>query len=217
MPVVWSEALDPGQIWCVLGFFLASLLLRWLERGVAMKTNSSLNKVTARVGVSPSAVWAFLALLLAIVVMGEDGCETAGLLRSEAPWGFPAVLPAMIKWSASSAATPWLLAISPSTLIAEGRLLQVSSRCQFFNLQARVPRRRPCCFIMVFPIHLGPSGFVPGAEVGDRALKLHRIAGGQGPDCNLCFQFRVLSAKYEDCVVISIFLGILFVICNTTA
>jgi hypothetical protein len=65
---------------------------------------------------------------------------------------------------------------------------------------------------MVFYIHLGPSGFVRGAEVGDRALKLQRIVGDQGPDCNLCFQFRVMG----DYVIILGFLGILFVICNTT-
>jgi hypothetical protein len=128
MPVVWSEAMDPGKIWCVLGLFFVSLLLQWLESGAAMNTTVSLNKVANRVGVSPSIVWLFLA-----------------------QWGFLVVFHVMFKWSASSAATPGFLAVLSLTLIAEGWLRRVYSRCQiFFNLQARVPRRRPCCFIMVF-------------------------------------------------------------------
>jgi hypothetical protein len=76
--------------------------------------------------------------------------------------------------------------------------------------------RWPCCFSMVFSIHLGWSGSVTGTGVGDRALKVHRIAGGRGLHSNVYFQFRVLCANYEECVVF-FFLEILFVICNIAA
>jgi hypothetical protein len=104
-------------------------------------------------------------------------------LRSAAPQGFLEATHAMFKWSSSSTAPSRLDAVSSSTSIAEGRLLQVSFRCQIFNLQARVPYRRHCCFTMVFSICINPSGSVPSTGVGDHALKLHCIDGGQGPNC----------------------------------
>jgi hypothetical protein len=161
-----------------------------------------------------------LVFLLAIEVMGGTGSRRSfeDLFGSDVPGDLQAVLQAMLFWSSFSAATFWLTAISPSTKIAEGRLLRASLRRHcFFNLQARVPNRRPYCFIMVCSIFSSPSGVVPGAGGDVRALKLHHIAGGFGPDCNLCFQFRVLCAKREDHVVLFFSVEVFLVNCKTTA
>jgi hypothetical protein len=187
----------------------------WRTREVVGSGEGSCNKLG---GVSFPADLSIFGFLLGIVVMRREGSKSfsADLFGFDASGDLQAVISAMFFWSSSSAASFRPTAVSPSTKIAEGRLLRASPRRCFFNLQARVPKRRPSCFIMVCSVFLGPSGLVPGAEEDDHALKLRRIADGLGPDCNSPLQLRVLGAKCEDCVVISFLSVILLVICKTT-
>ena len=61
-----------------------------------------------------------------------------------------------------------------------------------------------------------PSDVVLGGGMGGRAQELQISSGGEGSDCVLPLCFRVLCLNSEDYDVISIFFGVLFVICNIT-
>jgi hypothetical protein len=78
----------------------------------------------------------------------------------------------------SFSACRWLLAASPATAMAEWRPLllllpttfqHLPGRHQKFNLQARVPSWRPSWIRAVTLGSFASSGYVPGAEAGDRA------------------------------------------------
>jgi hypothetical protein len=70
---------------------------------------------------------------------------------------------------------------------------------------------------MVCSRYIVPSGFVPGGDVVDHAAMLRE--GGEGAGLDGYFQnfIRVLGAKCKDRIVISIFVLILDVKCNSTA
>ena len=76
------------------------------------------------------------------------------------------------------------------------------------------PRRpfegSPMAFI-VFPL---PSGLVPGEKEGGRRWCPCYGGGEGGLDCFSCLCFRVLCAILQDCFVISVSYGVLFVICT---
>lgn len=61
-----------------------------------------------------------------------------------------------------------------------------------------------------------PSGFVPGEEEDGWCTSPCDAGGEEGPDCNLLLVFKVLCAKFVDCAVISVFLRVPSVSCNST-
>jgi hypothetical protein len=122
--------------------------------GAVRKTIVSINKAVVDVGASPPADLVFLALLLVIMVMGGDGCGTAQI---ESSLGICCLYtPMMFKWSASSEAPPWHFSFSLPTLIAEGWLSSYLFDANSTSTSMPTCQERwPCCFSMVFSIHLG--------------------------------------------------------------
>ena len=86
----------------------------------------------------------------------------------------------------------------------------------FFNLQARVPLRRPCFSSATASfVSPSPSGCVPGDGAGGRCVELLTL-GGEGLDCTLCFSAKVLFVKARGLDVIFLFFEVLDVICIPT-
>jgi hypothetical protein len=117
-----------------------------------------------------------------------------------------------VSWSASSAALRRPQATSPSTSMAEGRLLRaLTSACWrhlLFNLPAGVPTGRPFyCFSAACPSCSVPSGVVPGDGVDGRASRHQPEIGGEGLDRVFQFSFRVLSAILQGLLVRFTFTG----------
>jgi hypothetical protein len=124
-------------------------------------------------------------------------------------------------WSASLAALRRPQATSPSTSMAEGRLLwALASACWrhlLFNLPAGMPTGRPFyCFSAACPSCSVPSGVVLGNGVDGRASR-HQPKIGGGLDRVFQFSFRVLSAILEGLLVRFTFSVVLDVICTPTA
>lgn len=130
--------------------------------------------------------------------------------------------------SISSTALRRSVAVLPSTLMAERRLLRALAcvadlrifglRHLITNLPADVPKGRPfgSRSVALFGGFV-PSGVVPGDEVAGRDWKRRRELGGDGPDCFSVLCSRVMCAKGEDLVVFLFLLEVLYVKCNTTA
>jgi hypothetical protein len=82
----------------------------------------------------------------------------------------------------------------------------------FFNLQAKMPFRRPFSSGVEGSRCPTPSGFVPGGAMLFYVVSSSSGDGGAGPDCFFTIFFRVLCAKSIDLFVISTFLAVLLVI-----
>jgi hypothetical protein len=96
---------------------------------------------------------------------------------------------------------------SSSATVSPGRRQQV-----FFNLQAKMPLRRPFSSGAEGSRRPTPSGFVPGGVVLVCAVSSSSGDGGAGPDCFFSDFFRVLCAICLDLFVIFTFLEVLHVI-----
>jgi hypothetical protein len=217
---IWSLELgcsDQARFCLVLLCFPA-ILPWWEQMEVMRELRNSFNKVKVRLMCGLTFVGQRFKLLPSRHgdVEGSQfailGCSMAGQRQGiyEASFG-----------RASTAAPSWLLSLmvegrplhplSPAT-VSSDRWLQV-----FFYLQAVVPKRRPLCSITVGSRSSVPSGNVPGDGVLGYDV-MQRCGGeGAGPDCTLSFRSRVPSAKCEDFVVISDFLVVCAVSCNSTA
>lgn len=112
----------------------------------------------------------------------------------------------------------WLVGQPLQALASSVVLLVVNRRHGIFNLQACRPIRRP---FIIFNTELlfctVPSGEVPGGGAVDRALKIQRKSGGEGPSGDLNSRIGVLIVKVEDYFVFPCYFVILFVLCNPTA
>jgi hypothetical protein len=99
--------------------------------------------------------------------------------------------------------------LPPSSLAtaSPGRRQQV-----FFNLQAKMPLRRPFSSSAEGSRRPTPSGFVPDGVVLVCAESSSSGDGGAGPDCFFLNFCRVLCAICLDLMVISFFLVVLHVI-----
>jgi hypothetical protein len=79
------------------------------------------------------------------------------------------------------------------------------------------PRCRP---FQGFPAASNAPSFQSGSITGDGRSGMRRspkfIGGEGGPNCVLCFQFRVICANVDDCNVILSFLKVLGVSYNST-
>ena len=106
-----------------------------------------------------------------------------------------------------------------ASVIHGQRGLSVLGGClllSFFNLQAIVPFRRPCCsFATASCVSPSPSGCVPGDGAGGRCVELFTL-GGEGLDCTFCFSAKVLFVKARGLDVIFLFFEVLDVICIPT-
>ena len=77
MPVEWSGALDPGQIWSSLGFFFLTFLLLWSELEVVEKSIVPFNKSVVR---GHRSVWRRGADELLPDIHGDQGKKQVGTL-----------------------------------------------------------------------------------------------------------------------------------------
>ena len=96
-------------------------------------------------------------------------------------------------------------------------VLRCCMRCSVFNLQARVPMRRPSSSSMAaFIVVLAPSGFVPGGGADGHHVELFVEHGGEGLNCVPLYFLEVLFVKDKGLVVISFYLEVLDVNCMPT-
>jgi hypothetical protein len=87
-----------------------------------------------------------------------------------------------------------------------------------FSLQADEPKWRVFfCSAAAFHAGPSPSGVVPGDGAGGRGIEFDLIDGGEGSDGFLLYLCRVLFINFEDCVLPTLYLEVLFVKCIPTA
>ena len=190
MPVEWSDALDPGQIWSGLGFFLLTFLLLWLELQVEVKNNAPFNKAVV---LGHRLVWRRGADEFLLAGRGGEGKKLAGaLICASGRWrgsfllqigeNHTMAMDATVICDRRGGLSKRLLGVS-STSSAEA-LTEASCRISTAS-RRQVVRPRRC-------------------QVG-RRRKL--TSGGEDPglDCVSSHCFRVFSVKFQDCVVFYFF------------